>query len=327
MTTSSGSQSATPQSIPLPRQTHPGAGPSSELVGWASHQSSDHAAMMRLALPKGRMEDAVSRLLSEAGLRLTRTARDYRPAVSLPGWNVKILKPQAVVDMLHRGARDLGFAGGDWVRELEADVVELLDTGLDLVRLVVAAPAKLAPDGRLPNRPLAIASEYTRLTEQWRRSRGVTGRVIRSWGATEVLPPEDADLIVDNVATGATLEANSLRIIEEIGVSSTRLYASREAMSDSWRYGEIKRFTMLIRSVLEARRRVMLEVNVSAELLERVVEAMPCMREPTIAQLHGGSGYAVKAAVPRDQLATVIPRIREVGGTDIVVTEPIQIVP
>ena len=52
--------------------------------------------------------------------------------------------------------------------------------------------------------------------------------------------------------------------------------------------------------VLDARRRVMVEVNVSAENLEAVIEVLPCMREPTVATLHHGAGYAVKAAVPRD---------------------------
>jgi ATP phosphoribosyltransferase len=47
---------------------------------------------------------------------------------------------------------------------------------------------------------------------------------------------------------------------------------------------------------------------------------LPCMREPTVSTLHGGAGYAVKAAVPRSDLPTVIPRLKACGGTDIVVT-------
>lgn len=40
--------------------------------------------------------------------------------------------------MLKSGSRDVGFAGYDWVHELgfEGEVVELLDTGLDPVRIV-----------------------------------------------------------------------------------------------------------------------------------------------------------------------------------------------
>ena len=82
-----------------------------------------------------------------------------------------------------------------------------------------------------------------------------------------------------------------------------------------------------MRAVLEARQRVMVEVNVSAAQLDALVQALPCMREPTIAQLHRGGGFAVKAAVPRIDLPQLIPQIKACGGTDIVVSKLIQIVP
>lgn len=283
--------------------------------------------ILRLALPKGRMQGAVLDLFSEAGVGVRRTARDYRPSVPLPGVETKILKPQNIIGMLHVGARDIGFAGADWVAELEAEVVELLDTGFDPVRLVAAAPEQLLEDGRLPDRPLIVASEYTRLTEQWIDQRGVDARLLRAWGATEVFPPEDADCIVDNTATGATLEANGLAIVDELMTSSTRLYASPRALENPALREGIDNLVMLLRSVLEARSRVMIEINVGPERLESVIAALPCMREPTVSTLHAGAGYAVKAAVPRAGLAQVIPDIRARGGTDIIVSTPTQIVP
>ena len=119
--------------------------------------------------------------------------------------------------MLHLGSRDLGFAGADWVAELDADLVELLDTGLDPVRLVggraADAPARTA---RLPRRPLVVATEYERLTRALDRPPRPRRPFVRSYGATEVFPPEDADCIVDNTATGATLQANGLVIVDEL---------------------------------------------------------------------------------------------------------------
>lgn len=281
---------------------------------------------IRLAIPKGRMHDEIARLLDEAGLKLSRSARDYRPTIGLAGWDVKVLKPQAVIEMLAAGARDAGFAGADWVREQDADLIEVLDTGLDPVRLVAAAPGSLLGDrGELPGRNITIASEYVRTARAWAAERGLDARVLRSWGATEVLPPEDADIIVDNTATGATLEANGLRIIDTLGTSTTRLFAARSAMESPARREAIENFASLLRAVLEARRRVLIELNVTAEALERVVEVLPCMREPTISPLHGGAGYALKAAAPRDSLARVIPILRSRGATDIVVTKPVQI--
>lgn len=284
-------------------------------------------APLRLAIPKGRMHDALVTLLRDAGIVLTTSARGYRPAISLPGAQAKILKPQNIVEMLDAGTRDAGFAGADWVAELAADVVEVLDLELDPVRIVAAAPRDLLVDGRLPDRPIRVASEFERLTRAWMRDRDITGVFVRSFGATEVLPPEDADCIVDVAASGATLEANALAVIDELATSSTRLYASRAAYADPARRTRIDNLALVLRSVLEARQRVMLEVNVAPERLEAVVGALPCMREPTIAPLHAGAGFAVKAAVPRRLLPSVIPEIKARGGTDLVISPIAQVVP
>ncbi len=283
--------------------------------------------ILRLAIPKGRMADGVVRLLSDAGVGVRVSSRGYRPAIAWPDCDVKILKPRAIIGMLHVGARDLGFAGADWVAEDDADLVEILDTGLDRVRLVAAAPEAILENGALPDRPLVVASEYMNLTRAWTERRGLDATLLRSFGATEVLPPEDADCIVDNTATGATLDANHLDIIDELMTSTTRLYASRAAMDRPETRARIEDFAMLLNSVLEARRRVMVEINVAADQLAEVVDILPCMREPTVAPMHGEGGYAVKAAILRADLPTLIPAIKAAGGADIVVNTPEQIVP
>jgi ATP phosphoribosyltransferase len=283
--------------------------------------------VLRFALPKGRMQNGVFALFADAGIGLREGPRSYRPDLSIAGFEAKLLKPQSIVEMLHHGSRDLGFAGADWIAELGADVVELLDTGLDPVRLVAAAPGTLLVEGRPPARRLTIASEYARLAKAWAEREGIDAEIVRSFGATEVYPPEDADLIVDNTATGSTLRANGLAIVSELMTSSTRLYANPRTMDDPARRGRIEDLVMLLRSVLEARRRVMVEVNVSADKLEAVIQVLPCMREPTIARLHGEGGYAVRAAVPRKDLPGVIVEIKRRGGTDIVVTGLTQLVP
>lgn len=272
------------------------------------------------------MQTGVTQLLADAGLRLDMASRNYRPSVSTEGVEAKILKPQAIIEMLAVGARDIGFAGADWVAEFEADLLELLDTGLDPVRLIAAAPEALLVNGELPKQRLVVASEYVRLTERWIDRSGLDATILRSFGATEVLPPEDADVIVDNTASGATLAANDLCIVDELMTSSTRLYASRQAMQDAGKRAMIEEIVTLVQSVLAARRRVMVELNVRPEDLERVVEVLPCMREPTVSPLHASSGFAVKAAVPREELPRVIPLIRSRGGTDIVVSRIEQIV-
>lgn len=282
---------------------------------------------VRLALPKGRMAGGVVALLDDSGVRVRLGAREYRPEIMFAGFEAKVLKPQAIVKMLQAGSRDIGFTGADWVAEFGAELVELLDTELDRVRVVAAAPAELLVNSRLPDGPLVVASELERISRGWIQRCGLNATVVRSFGATEVYPPEDADCIVDVVATGSTLKANHLQVIDELMTSSTRLYARPAALDDPELARRIDELVMVLKSVLEARRRVMVELNVGRGALETIVAVLPCMREPTVAPLHGDGGFAVKVAVRREELAGLIPRIKALGGTDIVVSQLSQIVP
>src|ERR1043166_1131067 len=144
----------------------------------------DSAKALPPGLRKGRREQAVLTLLSDAGIRIRPGARGYRPDVSLQDTEAKILKPQNIVEMLALGSRDLGFAGADWVAELEANVVELLDTGLDPVQVVAAAPKTLLVDGHLPARHLVVASEYERLAQRWVAQRCLSAECGPPVGAT-----------------------------------------------------------------------------------------------------------------------------------------------
>ncbi len=297
--------------------------------------------VLELGLPKGRMQAEVLRLLADAGLPVKADERGYRPQVGASGaeaglngyarpprFEAKFLKPQNIVEMLDLGSRDVGFAGADWTRELGSGAVELLDTGLDPVRIVVAAPTALLVGGKLPSRPgLRVASEYETIAREWMARNAPDAVFVRSYGATEVFPPEDADIIVDNCATGSTLKANGLAIIDEVMKSSTRLYASRAAMADPGKRGAAESLVLLAGSVLEARKRVMIEVNVPASRLAELTEALPFMKSPTVSPLKGGEAFAVRVAAPRAALAGLIPEIKRRGGSDIVVSELSQLVP
>lgn len=112
--------------------------------------------------------------------------------------------------------------------------MEVLDTQLDPVRIVAAAPdIDILKKGGYQGRKLIVASEYEHLTKAWLNDKKIDATFLRAYGATESLPPEDADIIVDNAATGSTLKANNLEIFDQLMNSTTRLYASETVSSKS----------------------------------------------------------------------------------------------
>jgi len=285
------------------------------------------SAKIRLVIPTGRMYDPVLELLSGAGLIVPRSTKDYRPKAGDPRFEIKLLKAANIPTLLELGAHDIGFSGRDWVEETEARVESVLDTGLLPVRVVAAVPFNRDPFREVRERPMVVASEYERLTRRYMEPKKIDWRFIRTYGTTEVYPPEDADMIVDNMASGSALAANGLEIRDLLLESTTLFLACARSLDRPEVREAVDDLRLLMRSVLEARRRVLLEINVSRERLDEVVAMLPAMKSPTVQPLSVDGAYAVKAAVPVAEVAALIPRLKRAGATDILETSLRRVTP
>ncbi|QTQ14799.1 ATP phosphoribosyltransferase [Treponema parvum] len=271
---------------------------------------------LKILLPKGRIYENVVSLLNGAGIKIDLPERAYRPTVNQDDLEAKVMKPQNIGKLLELGSHDVGFTGRDWIMETGADVEEITDLGFDRVRIVAAVPNSI-DDKTLTERRVIVATEYEQISRRWLENRKMNFLIVRTYGATEVFPPDDADMIIDNTATGRTLAENGLRIVDTILVSSTCMFASKKAMKDPAKKQKILELKMLFEAVINARDRVMLEMNCSKEKFEALVKGLPAMRSPTVAPLYGDSGYAIKIAVKKSEVPVLLPQLRELGATDI----------
>jgi ATP phosphoribosyltransferase len=281
---------------------------------------------LRILIPKGRIYENVARLFADAGFGITLADRTYRPAMPVDWLDAKIMKPQNVGELLELGSHDAGFTGVDWIRESGAVVDEVMDLGFDRVRIVAAVPAEL-DDEALRRKKIVAATEYVNLAGAWLAGNGFDYRIVRTYGATEVFPPDDADMIIDNTSTGQTLRDNGLRIVATILESSTRFVASKAALANHEKRGRIEELAMLFKAALDGRERVMLEMNVPRDAFPALVAGLPAMRSPTVAPLYGDSGYAVKIAVKKSEVRDLIPRLKRLGAGDIVEYDLRKVVP
>ena len=282
---------------------------------------------LRILIPKGRIFEKIDGLFSEAGYPISLADRTYRPFLP-PQWlDAKIMKPQNVAELLELGSHDAGFTGNDWISESGADVEEIMDLGFDKVRIVAAIPEGGIPEEELKARRIVVATEYVNIAEAWLRAGGWNYRLLRTYGATEVFPPDDADMIIDNTSSGQTLRDNGLKIIDTLLESSTRFIASKAAMADSEKRGRIEELAMLFKAVLDGRDRVMLEMNVEEDDFNALVTGLPAMRSPTVSPLSGNDGFAIKIAVRKDEVPELIPRLKKLGAVDIVEYDLRKVVP
>jgi ATP phosphoribosyltransferase len=188
---------------------------------------------MRLAIPKGRLQEPALALLRAAGFPLgVAGARAYR-LTAPDDIEARLFKPRSIPELIDIGAIDVGLTGRDVVVDAEVThAVCHLDLGLNRVRIVVATPAAKA--GILaapPPRPLVVATEYPNVAERWMMDRGLAHVVLRSHGTTEAYLPDVADVIIDCVETGATLAANGLVGVEELFESTTWVVVHRDVLA------------------------------------------------------------------------------------------------
>jgi ATP phosphoribosyltransferase len=282
--------------------------------------------VLKIVLPKGSLERATLELFEAADLGVSRSSSvDYRASIGDPRVDeVLILRPQEIPTYVADGLFDLGVTGRDWIEETASEVVSLGELRYSKatsrpIRLVLAVaedspwqtPADL-PSG------VRVSTEYPSLTERFLQKHGVDARVSLSYGATEAKIPDIADAVVEITETGRALRAAGLRVLDTILTSYTELIANPLAYDDPAKRHAMDQLHTLLSGTLEARGKVLVKLNVASASLPGVLEILPAMRSPTVSELSGDAGFAVETVVPKAQINTLIPALKDHGATDII---------
>jgi len=139
-----------------------------------------------------------------------------------------------------------------------------------------------------------------------------------SWGATEVKVPDLVDAIVDVTETGSSLRANKLRIVETLMTSSPRFIANKKSLLDPWKRGKIDRIILLLKGAHAARDKVGLKMNIPESKLKGLLEALPALRNPTIAHLATPDWVAVETVIDEKIVREIIPQLKSLGAEGII---------
>lgn len=277
---------------------------------------------LKILLAKGRIYESVYELLNDVGISIHLPDRTYFPVTNQDDLAFQVVKPQITSALLAKNCADVGFSGKDWVYEngVENDVEEIMDLGFDPVRIVAAIPETKDYEKLLKGK-VTIATEYQNLTKKYIDSKKIEGTIFRTWGTSEGFVQDNdealAQILIDNTSTGSSLRANRLKIVDTLMESSTRMYASKEAMKNPSKKQKILELKMLFEAVLAARSRVMLEMNVAKADFDGLIKGIPSMKSPTVSPLFGDDGYAVKIAVKKSEVPTLLPKLQSLGATDI----------
>jgi ATP phosphoribosyltransferase regulatory subunit len=186
---------------------------------------------LRFALAQGLLLNDSLTALRAIGLDVSRITPGGR-RLFVDGGEIEFVlaRPSDIATYVERSAADLAILGKDVLLETGARVIELVELGFGACRFVVAAPRDAVERSLDEYRHLGtleVATKYPNVAERHFRARGIAVEIVKVAGSAEVAPLVGlADWIVDLVATGNTLRANGLAIVEEIASSTARFVAN-----------------------------------------------------------------------------------------------------
>ena len=281
-------------------------------------------SLLKLGIPKGSLENATIELFRRSGWKISVSSRSYFPMIDDDELRCTLARAQEMSRFVEVGTLDAGLTGKDWILENGSDVVVVQDL---IYSKASAAPARwvlvVSEDSSIRDlkdlEGKKIFTELVHFTKRYFAERKIHVQVEFSWGATEGKVIEGlCDAIVEVTETGSTLRANGLRIVQELMKTNTQLIANKAAYRDPWKREKIEQISLLLQGALRAEGMVGIKMNVPANDLKGVIELLPSLTAPTVANLFQMDWFSVETIISEKVVREIIPKLQKRGAVGII---------
>ena len=275
--------------------------------------------MLRVAVPnKGSLADPAADMLRESGYRQRTDLRELVLHDPDNDTEFFFLRPRDIATYVGSGELDVGITGRDLLLDSGAPAQEVLPLGFATSTFRFAAkPGSATTVADFAGK--RVATSYAGLLATYLADRGVDAEVVRLDGAVETAVRLGvADVIADVVSTGTTLRQAGLEIVGDPILKSEAVLVRRQGAEPSPAVDQLVR---RMQGVMVARRYVLMDYDIRADLVEAAVQLTPGIESPTVSPLHDKGWVAVRAMVPRADTNRIMDELWELGGRGILVTD------
>ncbi|WP_404432811.1 ATP phosphoribosyltransferase [Microbacterium lacus] len=273
--------------------------------------------MLRIAVPnKGSLADTAAELLQEAGYSGRRDPKDLH--VIDPANEVEFfyLRPKDIATYVGSGALDVGITGRDLLLDARmpgAKEIEALGFAGSTFRFA-------APTGTFSSIEdldgARVATSYPGLVDAFLDQRGIAVDLVPLDGAVEsAVRLGVADAIADVVETGTTLRQAGLEIFGPVILQSEAVLIQSPAAAEG-----TETLLRRLRGVMVARRYVLIDYDLPADLIDAAVALAPGIESPTISPLRDETWVAVRVMVARNGVNQIMDALYAIGARAILVT-------
>ena len=284
------------------------------------------ATRLHLAIQKsGRLSDFSRDLLRDAGLRIQLGKNALAARVENFPVDLMFVRDDDIPTFVSDGVCEFGIVGQNVLEEFrlghpDPRIEVVAPLGFGRCSLRIAAPEASTYQGPESLRGGRIATSYPHLTAAFLRERGIAAEVVEMSGAVELAPRLGiANFVCDLVSTGATLEANGLRVVETVLESEAVFVRTAKPMAAEKRTAG-DQLLRRIEGVLATKESKYIMLNASAKSLRAITALLPGAEAPTVLPLHGRPGYfAVHAVCGESVFWETLQELKAAGASAILV--------
>lgn len=289
--------------------------------------------MIRIAIPnKGRLHEPTLALFKDSGLPVYGGGNESRRLLSRtcdPDILFIFARSADIPLFVEEGTADLGITGLDLVIEKNADVELMTKTGFGSSKLVLAVPEGSDISSLEHLHSKKIATEFPEITRRFLQREKIKGvEVIEVSGACEMTPHIGvADAIVDITSSGTTLLINKLVKIDTVFESDVYLIGNKKSLDnpEKQKMFDIK---LAIESVLRAKSKRYVMMNVPARCLDNVQKILPSLTGPTVMEVEADEKmFALHVVVDASDIFTLVGHLKEAGAQGILVIPIERLIP
>lgn len=281
-------------------------------------------AILKIGIPKGSLEKATIDLFRKSGWNIVTSSRSYFPRIDDDELSCSLVRAQEMPRFVENAILDLAITGKDWILENGSDVMIVDDL---IYSKATSKPARwvlvVKDDSQIQRledlQGKKVYTELINFTRNYFKEKNIKVDVEFSWGATEGKIVEGlADAIVEVTETGSTIKAHGLKIIHELLETNPQLITNKEAWRDPWKKEKIKQIALLIKGALKAEGMVGLKMNVPKEKIDNVINVLPSLTAPTIANLYHTDWFSVETVISESKVRELVPKLQKEGAEGII---------
>jgi ATP phosphoribosyltransferase len=280
---------------------------------------------IKFGIPGGALEESMERLFQDAGYDFKIKKAPMLVCIDDPEIECFFDRANELAFLIGAGILDGGIVSRAALLESKSNAKEVCLIGTpsfdwESSKVVLAVPERSSIKSLKDLRGKQIITRLPGITKDFLKKNKISATIEVSHSSNEAKVPELADAVVEFTNTGATLQFYNLKVLAVLleDANTLSVIAHPKAWKNNWKKEKIESLGILLKGARIAQEYSGLMLHASNDMMEEVLKALPALKKPTVTHLRGENWFDIFTVAPKKDLRRLIPRLKEIGCTDII---------